>query len=412
MAGVIDAMLPFHHVATNSNCNLGNFGIKFFSLARDIPCTATAYDYFLLLLWLVLFLTIGFLAKMFYDHLNEEVGLDRKEVVKSFLIVAIMIILAFFVIFESFEIYGKQKVIYTQTAIINQQNNQMSETAELLQEVRNELVAFRKVLDGGPVSAPVEKEVVVVEKKKEVVVEVEEEEEEQVNTTVFDYDNDGLSIDEEAAQGTSDYNDDSDADGLNDKDDPNPISPGKELELDFDFEYEGEDVSFTVEYNSDYYGFLANHPDNITAGDYFTPDDDTIEQIVEHLLDYADNQSIKYPYELVLAFYQSLDYVEDGDEGFDKDTQFPLQTLVEEEGDSEDLSLLLSSLMNAVGEHVILIYYDDHVSVGVDCFKCGGIFFEFDEDKYYYLEPVSEDARIGRIPTDYVGQNANILFLG
>jgi len=141
---------------------------------------------------------------------------------------------------------------------------------------------------------------------------------------------------------------------------------------------------------------------------YLTYDDSTIMAIAKTLSEKAEEEKFSKT-EFAAAFIQSLNYVPDEQIGYDEYPKFPVETLVEETGDCEDMSYLTASIILAMGIDTVLIVFDNHMAVGVWCSNCHGTYYELDERQYFYLETTGEGYGLGDIPDEYDGQKARII---
>lgn len=143
------------------------------------------------------------------------------------------------------------------------------------------------------------------------------------------------------------------------------------------------------------------------------PLDDTYIDLIVGKIREASSQQGYNEYETVefaLTFVQSLPYTIDSvTTPYDEYPRYPIETLVDNGGDCEDTSILLASLLDKMGYGVVLIVFPDHIAVGV---KGGeniyGTFWEYNGDKYYYLETTGTGWRIGQLPDVYEGTSAYV----
>ena len=105
----------------------------------------------------------------------------------------------------------------------------------------------------------------------------------------------------------------------------------------------------------------------------------------------------------VISFVQSLRYVSDQEsKGEDDYVRFPLETLVDGEGDCEDLSILAASLLDAMDYGVLLVQLPDHLALAVACDgDVDGTFYEYEGSRYFYLEVTNPGWDLGRIPQEF-----------
>jgi hypothetical protein len=111
----------------------------------------------------------------------------------------------------------------------------------------------------------------------------------------------------------------------------------------------------------------------------------------------------------VASFIQTMPYKFDNvTTGFEEYARYPLETLVDNEGDCECKSILLAQLLTLMGYDVVLIDLPSHVSVGVYIPNGSGTYYMYDGVKYLYLESTSTGWTIGSIPDHYNGVSATI----
>lgn len=104
----------------------------------------------------------------------------------------------------------------------------------------------------------------------------------------------------------------------------------------------------------------------------------------------------------VLSFVQSIPYVEDEiSVSQDEYWRFPVETLYDNQGDCEDKSFLFASLMESMGFDAVILIFDSHAAVGVECSGVYGSYYSYEGNKYYYCETTAEGWVIGDIPDQY-----------
>jgi predicted transglutaminase-like cysteine proteinase len=119
---------------------------------------------------------------------------------------------------------------------------------------------------------------------------------------------------------------------------------------------------------------------------------------------------------LAAAFVQSLDYTYDNETtGFDEYPRYPIETLVDGGGDCEDTAILTASLIHTMGYGVVLLRISDlfdntgHMAVGVNIGdSIAGSYYDYQSEKYYYLETTGEGWKIGQLPDEYKEKPAKI----
>jgi hypothetical protein len=171
----------------------------------------------------------------------------------------------------------------------------------------------------------------------------------------------------------------------------------------------------------DYYKALPRSPSkNYKYSVYVTsPHDDSFIKSIADKIRKASQQEGYDEYEMVslaAAFVQSLPYTTDlVTTSYGEYPRYPIETLVDIGGDCEDASILMASLLDALGCGAVLLIFpgsngaSGHCAVGV---KGGegihGTYWEYDGQKYFYLETTSPAWKIGEMPPKYEYASANI----
>ena len=116
--------------------------------------------------------------------------------------------------------------------------------------------------------------------------------------------------------------------------------------------------------------------------------------------------------EFVIDFVQRLPYVpDDVSKGFDDYTKFITETITEGGGDCEDSAILLASVLEAepFNYDMVLIQPPSHMAAGIKgADDLPGVYYNYDGNKYYYIETTGEGWGIGDIPDRYEGESAYI----
>lgn len=164
----------------------------------------------------------------------------------------------------------------------------------------------------------------------------------------------------------------------------------------------------------DYYANRTRIIDHTRWGSYVMDphDDDSLSSIASKLetdaasAGFSDRETVDY----AIAFVQSMQYVPDNvSTPFDEYPKYPIETLVERGGDCEDTSILMASILSEMGYGVVLIVLPGHVGVGVKGTDLPGHYYEYDGERYYYLETTGEGWGVGELPEEYQGEQAEIL---
>jgi hypothetical protein len=122
------------------------------------------------------------------------------------------------------------------------------------------------------------------------------------------------------------------------------------------------------------------------------------------------NASDKYDYlaqiNNFLAFIHQFAYKYDEETTqYEEYARFPIETLMEEVGDCECVSILLASLLYNGGYDVVLLNPPGHVAVGVSVPPLfpepeNGWFITFQGKKYFYCEATGQGWQMGTLPDD------------
>ena len=203
---------------------------------------------------------------------------------------------------------------------------------------------------------------------------------------------------------------------------PDTPDSGLLITRQYHWEYGGSEWDWELNINQEFYDYYRELPRS-PSKDYSVyvthPHDDTyIDRLVDKLQSAAGNKGYSdfETIEFAVTFVQSLPYVlDDVSTAFDEYPRYPVETLVDNGGDCEDTSILMASIINAMGYGVVLLHFaatetaSGHVAVGV---KGGegiyGTYWTLDGAKYYYLETTGESWGIGEIPEDYESARATI----
>ena len=113
----------------------------------------------------------------------------------------------------------------------------------------------------------------------------------------------------------------------------------------------------------------------------------------------------------VIAFVQSLPYTLDEETApYDEYPRYPIETLFERGGDSEDNSILTAAILDEMGYDIAILILENahHVAVGVALDIAYGSYYEYDGKKYCYLETTGEGWRVGQIPFEITDTRAQV----
>ena len=234
-----------------------------------------------------------------------------------------------------------------------------------------------------------------------------------LNETIFlaDEDNDGLTLAEELKLGTSDYNSDSDLDGVPDSADKHPGGGGITYTKTVEWFYRNYTITTQFGIPDDRYLWYKERPRmNATDPGYVTYNDLTMKYIAEDIADVAEIMNEECMYCVIVDFVQSMLYEFDVNYiGLDEYPKFPIETIVDERGDCEDTSYLLAALYKALGVDAVLVLFPGHMATAVACDDCGGAYYDYKGKEYYYVETTGTGWRIGEIPERLKGFRAYLV---
>jgi predicted transglutaminase-like cysteine proteinase len=184
---------------------------------------------------------------------------------------------------------------------------------------------------------------------------------------------------------------------------------------------DGERVSYTHSYSRDIYQFYANqarqYVDNyqFKYGSYVSDmlDKYLMNSIVSEFEQYGQDNGYteRQVIEHMMSFVQNLEYTDDKrGTGFNDYLKYPLETLVEQDGDCEDTAILMANLLRNYGYGTKLIYasgdmtdgdVEGHMAVGIkgnDDVQ-GTYYTDDNGDCYYFIETTAPGIPIGEAPS-------------
>ena len=100
---------------------------------------------------------------------------------------------------------------------------------------------------------------------------------------------------------------------------------------------------------------------------------------------------------MILAFTQYIQYQYDQQSvGRDEYWKYPVETLVDHEGDCEDTSILFCAIAKQMGFDCCMILYPGHMAAGIYLEGyASSNYYMFSGKRYYYCETTAEDWAIG-----------------
>lgn len=164
----------------------------------------------------------------------------------------------------------------------------------------------------------------------------------------------------------------------------------------------------------DYYRYERIHvSDDYNRYVFSDYDRKCIENIVAAFRDagqtagYSDSDNV---YNAV-CFVQSLNYVSDKKSRGEEDyVRYPVETLIDKEGDCEDMVVLLAAILDEMGYGIVFLQFPEHMALGIYCnddFE--GVYYPYGGRRYYYLETTAKNWKIGAVPDEFKGKSPVIL---
>ncbi len=229
-----------------------------------------------------------------------------------------------------------------------------------------------------------------------------------------DKDHDGLSLREEIKLGTDPHNIDTDADGISDYYDTNPTGGSHNIVRILQWSYADQDWEVVVKIDSDLYDYYKNKRGKIGFGSKRSIttsemlDHPTMKAVGDHILSIAETQGFN-PVGMAVSLVQQLPYIHDNNTGYDSYEKYPIEMIIDQNGDCEDSSFLASSILEAMGYDTVLLKYPNHIALGVWCPNCSGSYYDYEGRKYYYYETTSPNWDLGQMPRRLEQETPNII---
>lgn len=137
----------------------------------------------------------------------------------------------------------------------------------------------------------------------------------------------------------------------------------------------------------------------VWLGSFVTPDDPAVVTVAEAVRERAERGSLSPAYHALRWVQSNISYVEDIEAHGEEDWwQLPCETLRLGAGDCEDQSLLLVSILKALGYDAVLVIAPGHVGAAVLTGSTAGNVIEYDGELYQTAEPTG---RSGLGGTEY-----------
>ena len=175
----------------------------------------------------------------------------------------------------------------------------------------------------------------------------------------------------------------------------------------YEWAYEGKMWSFTYDFPAFAYQRQKSLPRTLDymAYDIYVSDpreDVVLQDFITQLEASAIGLTIWQRLNLIIALVQSIPYVEEACEY----PQYPIEMLVNQQGDCEDFAILTAALVRQMGFNAVLLAFLDehHMAVGIRVLPPAHENLQaylWNGDLYYYVEPTSPGWTIGQIPATY-----------
>ena len=156
---------------------------------------------------------------------------------------------------------------------------------------------------------------------------------------------------------------------------------------------------------------IRRHPQSeLEIRKYVTSKDEIVKEISNTLFNLAkkENFNTVETVNFILAFVQrSIVYTYDNvSKGTSEYWRFPVESLVDRQGDCEDTSVLFASIMKCLDYDVVLLLYtweennqnQGHLAVGVNLDGFHGSYVEYNGKKYFYCETTTISYVVGKLP--------------
>lgn len=182
--------------------------------------------------------------------------------------------------------------------------------------------------------------------------------------------------------------------------------------------YETEITESFLEFTYDFHSNQSRqYVDNykIKYGSYVSDQLDRymIDSIVSNFEAYGErnDQTERQIIEHMMSFVQNIEYTKDlRGTGWNEYPKYPIETLVEQEGDCEDTSILMADLLRRYGYGTKLISATSemtdgdaggHMAVGIKGNEdvAGTYYTDSNDDRYYFIETTSPKTGIGEAPS-------------
>lgn len=173
----------------------------------------------------------------------------------------------------------------------------------------------------------------------------------------------------------------------------------------FSWYYDGTVHSFTYSGPIELYDYYSNKShDRSDYNQYVLSEYDrwAIQKLADYFKQYGQKKghSEEQITGNVISFVQSIHYTSDYEStGQEEYPRYPVETLTDKTGDCEDTVILAAAILNELGYDPILVLVPQHMVLGIrDTGNYSGQFYEYNGEKYYYVETTSFGHQVGVVP--------------
>jgi hypothetical protein len=186
------------------------------------------------------------------------------------------------------------------------------------------------------------------------------------------------------------------------------------IPLVFTWEYQGKPQDLRMTIPASLYDYYRSKPHNKGIDYPFYVFSRNDRPYLKSIIDSIRGEGKWNEYEVIMnliSFIQSFPYVsDDATTGYDDYTRYPLETIIDGGGDCEDTAVLAAALLDQMGYGTVLILFPSHLGVGVRASNSfDGTYFEYQGDRYYYLETTGKGYKIGEVPEVFRNKSAIII---
>jgi len=211
---------------------------------------------------------------------------------------------------------------------------------------------------------------------------------------------------------------------------PNPPEI-ETLEVEYDWNYGARGWDLTLDIPIETYNeYLNSNANRSPQGQsqsrkkmaaFVTSTDKVIGELKDQLQILADSKNYNQARtaNFILKFVQfNVEYTLDNvSKGCLEYWRFPVETLVDKEGDCEDSSVLYAAIMDALGYETVILYYSweedgeklGHLAIGINLEGGQGDFIEYNGKEYFYCETTNTAYTVGQLPKGFDHEPTRII---